>query len=356
MFFYIRSFYHLEESFMYNARLFIFTFIFFSFSFSQIFFSEYAEGSSNNKYLEIYNASDAIIDLTAYAYPSASNEVAYEYWNAFAEDGATVAPGDVYVICHPSADDFIHNECDEYHTYLSNGDDGYCLVEGTESSFNIIDCIGNWDADPGNGWDVAGVTDATKDHTLVRKSTVLSGNLGDWISSAGTSTDDSEWIVYEQNTWDYLGSHSIDNSGEVYGCTDSTACNFNSNATIDNGSCTYPSDLFDCDGNCLQDLDECGTCGGDGTSCDGTGLFFSEYAEGSSNHKYLEIYNGTSQTVDLSNYAYPNATNGAMKMELGIIGILLMLEQQLLLVMFMYYVIQDQMILFKQNVIKLIHI
>ena len=81
------------------------------------------------------------------------------------------------------------------------------------------------------------------------------------VFSAGTSADDSEWIVYEQNTWDYLGSHSVDNSGEIYGCTDSSACNFNSNATVDNGSCTYPSDLFDCDGNCLQDLDECGTCG-----------------------------------------------------------------------------------------------
>ena len=54
------------------------------------------------------------------------------------------APGDVYVICHPGTDDFIDNECDEYHTYLSNGDDGFCLVEGTESSFNIIDCIGTW--------------------------------------------------------------------------------------------------------------------------------------------------------------------------------------------------------------------
>ena len=94
---------------MYNARLFIFIFMFFSFSFSQIFFSEYAEGSSNNKYLEIYNASDAIIDLTAYAYPSATNEVAgeYDYWNVFSEGASTVAPGDVYVICHPSADDFI---------------------------------------------------------------------------------------------------------------------------------------------------------------------------------------------------------------------------------------------------------
>ena len=300
---------------MLNTRLFAIIFMFFSISFSQVFFSEYAEGSSNHKYLEIYNGTAQNIDLTNYAFPNATNgadiDGTYDYWNVFSE-GASVLPGDVYVICHGSADDFIQAECDQNHTYLSNGDDGFCLVEGTESSFNIIDCIGTWGStDPGNGWDVAGVTDATKDHTLVRKSSVLSGNLGNWSSSAGTSTDDSEWIVYEQNTWDYLGSHSVDNSGEIYGCTDSSACNFNSNATVDNGSCTYPSDLFDCDGNCLQDLDECGTCGGDGTNCDGTGLYFSEYAEGSSNHKYLEIYNGTSQTVDLSNYAYPNATNGA---------------------------------------------
>ncbi len=38
-----------------------------------IFFSEYAEGSSNNKYLEIYNNSDQTIDLTEYAFPSVSN-------------------------------------------------------------------------------------------------------------------------------------------------------------------------------------------------------------------------------------------------------------------------------------------
>ena len=40
-------------------------------------------------------------------------------------------------------------------------------------------------------------------------------------------------------------------------------------------------------------------------------LFFSEYAEGSGNHKYLEIYNPTSEEIDLSGYAYPNANGGA---------------------------------------------
>ena len=39
----------------------------------------------------------------------------------------SVAPGDVYVICHGSADDLIQAECDETFTYLSNGDDGFVL-------------------------------------------------------------------------------------------------------------------------------------------------------------------------------------------------------------------------------------
>ena len=43
-----------------------------NFVFSNLFFSEAAEGSSNNKYIEVFNASDIDIDLTNYAFPSFS--------------------------------------------------------------------------------------------------------------------------------------------------------------------------------------------------------------------------------------------------------------------------------------------
>ena len=54
-----------------------------------------------------------------------------------------------------------------------------------------------------------GVTNATKDHVLVRKASVQVGNV-DWGTSAGTTADDSEWIVLDIDTWDNLGSHTID--------------------------------------------------------------------------------------------------------------------------------------------------
>lgn len=65
----------------------------------------------------------------------------------------------------------------------------------------------------------------------------------------------------------------------VLGCTDGEACNFNPDANTDDGSCLYPESGLDCDGNCILGLDcegtcggsvvedQCGICGGDGTTC-----------------------------------------------------------------------------------------
>jgi len=51
-------------------------------------------------------------------------------------------------------------------------------------------------------------SEATENHVLVRKSYVSQGNT-DWTTSAGTDASDSEWLVYANATYDYLGNHSF---------------------------------------------------------------------------------------------------------------------------------------------------
>ena len=405
---------------------------------ANLYFSEFAEGSSNNKYFEVYNPTSDTVYLSDYAYPSVSNAPStvgvYEYWNDF-DAGAFIAPGDVYVVAHPSADPIILAEADETHPYLSNGDDGYGLVYGSNpgspvdpvtGGYVVLDFIGDWNGDPGSGWTVAGVANATKDHTLVRKCDVVQGNI-DWMLSAGTTSSDSEWEVYPQNDWTYLGYHTSP-CPQVSGCTDPLAQNYDATATVDDGSCTYtdcagivngtaivdscgicnqayiynfithaviyvdnaniliagvdynpaqeivviPGDVGDpywnascsgCtdptadnydatstidDGSCTYTILGCtdpaavnydatatvddGSCSyvvsgctdSTATNYDATAtvddgsctypaamanLYFSEFAEGSSNNKYFEVYNPTSDTVYLSDYAYPSVSN-----------------------------------------------
>ena len=63
---------------------------------------------------------------------------------------------------------------------------------------------------------------------------------------------------------------------EIAGCTDMNACNYDSNATTDDGSCSYPEQNYDCNGNCTAEIDCLGVCAGDAQYdecgvCDGGG-------------------------------------------------------------------------------------
>ncbi len=174
-----------------------------------LFFYQYAEGSSYNKLLEIHNPTDSEIDLSGYAFPNQNNGAdsaeSFDYWNSFPA-GAAIAPGGNFIIAHPDADPAIVAVADHFHKYLSNGDDAYALVKGTKESYEVIDVIGDIAGDdPGSGWSVAGVSNATKDHTLTRKSIINRGNT-DWMASAGTNPDDSEWVILDKDVWDGIES------------------------------------------------------------------------------------------------------------------------------------------------------
>ena len=197
-----------------------------------VFFSEYAEGSSNNKYFEIYNGTDADIDLSDYLVLGNYNGNPFNDTLRFPAN-TTVTAGDVYVVAHEDAasditafaDSLIENPYANGTSYIAtfNGDDVRALVYISGTDTSIVDIIGTLDGDgdgvsgegseddPGSGFDVAGVSNATKDYTIVRKNEVVGGNGGDWNGSAGTDSVSSEWFVNEKPTADYtpptLGWH-----------------------------------------------------------------------------------------------------------------------------------------------------
>lgn len=173
---------------------------------TDLFFSEYVEGSSYNKALEIYNGTGASIDLTA------ENYVIELYMNGNTSAGFTIplyesgnlitsiADGDVFIVCHTSAHADIKAEKDiENGSLQFNGDDTLILKHDGE----IIDVFGQLGHDPGTQWNVNGVE--TAEQTLRRKSSVHSGD---------TNPDDSfdpsaEWEEYPQDTFDGLDGHTV---------------------------------------------------------------------------------------------------------------------------------------------------
>ncbi len=167
--------------------------------------SEYAEGSSNNKYLEIYNATGATVDLSNYEIWRISNGGAWpEYTTALS---GMLSDGDVIVIANASADTAITNLANATIAFTGgtyfNGDDAMGLAknDGT-GTFILIDAVGTNGPDPGSGWDVNGTTNATANHTMVRHDTVCSPDTN-WTTVVNT-----QWTVYPSNTWTYAGSHT----------------------------------------------------------------------------------------------------------------------------------------------------
>ncbi|OLS40007.1 endonuclease [Bacillus sp. MRMR6] len=169
---------------------------------NDLIFSEYVEGTSNNKAIEIYNGSGKSVDLKNYVVElytngasTTTNKLDFStVTNSILENGKT------FVIVNSSAGAALLAKSNLTHSVTNfNGDDALVLKKGTE----VIDSIGVVGTDPGTQW---GTTVKTLDQTLVRKSSITTGdtNVSDAFDPA------TEWDGHPIDTFTYLGSHTMD--------------------------------------------------------------------------------------------------------------------------------------------------
>ncbi|HPR27615.1 lamin tail domain-containing protein, partial [Lentimicrobium sp.] len=167
-----------------------------------LFFSEYIEGSSNNKALEIFNGTGSAADLsdyTVYTYSNGAVDPSYTL-----ELSGTLDNGDVYIIANASANAAILALADvTSNVTFYNGDDAVVLYK--ESTASNVDIIGRIGEDPGAAWGTAPLI--TVNQTLVRKSSVISGVTVN--PASGFPTLETEWDAYDIDVITYLGSHSL---------------------------------------------------------------------------------------------------------------------------------------------------
>ena len=159
---------------------------------TELFISEYIEGSSNNKALEVANFTGNAVNLSAYSLRKQTNGSG-SWTSGYALSG-TLNDGDVFVLANSSASSQVTSNANATtgnSAVTFNGNDPVGLFKNGQ----LIDIIGTF-----NG----GSSNFAKDVTLRRKSSVENPN---------TLYTTSEWESFSQNTFDDLGSHTVNGGG-----------------------------------------------------------------------------------------------------------------------------------------------
>jgi len=180
---------------------------------TNLFFSEYIEGSSNNKVLEIYNPLPYTVDLNDYVIERYTNGSTTASASFFL--GGSIASGQTYVICNGSSNLAILAIKDTVSGVLNfNGDDAMILKH--EFTFDTLDIIGKIGNDPGSFWPIGG-GGTTENQTLVRNSNVGIGTTN-WIIGA------TQWNDFPLDNIDSLGTHYCTAPSNSYYFQNFTIC------------------------------------------------------------------------------------------------------------------------------------
>jgi uncharacterized protein len=157
-----------------------------------LFFSEYVEGSSSNKALEITAVHRSTLDgCKIGAYFNGSGEA-----SVVASLSGVLEAGQVLTLCTSTLSSQLGAVCNQVGRLTFNGNDALALA----CDGKIFDVIGQIGVDPGTAWGSG--TTTTLDHTLRRKCSVTAGDA----SGLNAFDPSAEWQSLPIDTFSGLGS------------------------------------------------------------------------------------------------------------------------------------------------------
>ena len=134
---------------------------------------------------------------------------------------------------------------------LATDDDGSCLIVGTPcddgDSMTLNDMISDSCVCVGDSA-IFGCTDMLACNFMVE------ANVED-----NSCTYPQEFLDCNGDCLNDVNENLICDEQEV-GCTDTLACNFDAIASTDDGSCEYPEQYYNCDGDCINDVNDNDIC------------------------------------------------------------------------------------------------
>ncbi|WP_430403542.1 lamin tail domain-containing protein [Fluviicola sp.] len=193
---------------------------------SEIFISEYVEGSGNDKAVELYNPTGSAISLTGYRIERFSNGDNTSNAGGVTNLTGTIQPYSTFVITNgqtttqpnsPACSPTLQAMADQLdHAYPAptymNGNDAIALFKNTL----MIDLMGKiGDAAMGQGaygWGDQPPYDGsvgriwTENHTLIRKASIKTGVT----ANPDPFIVNQQWDSLPKDTWTQLGSHTCD--------------------------------------------------------------------------------------------------------------------------------------------------